>query len=89
MINGFYTLQMSEYILLSQELEEVSKQLIKAKMASVTRDKTHSSTGKEQRNQQLHQKVNMVKDNQEIEFFLCEPRNYHPSHQNNSLPENQ
>lgn len=57
-------------IMFSQELEEVRKQLIKAKMTSVTHDKPHSPTGKEQYIQQLHQNLIMVKDKQEIGFFM-------------------
>ncbi|XP_035520300.1 uncharacterized protein LOC118330032 [Morone saxatilis] len=44
---------------LKKELEEVSNKLIKAKMSSVRHDKTHSPTGREQRIQQLHLKLNM------------------------------
>ncbi|XP_073327458.1 coiled-coil domain-containing protein 73 isoform X2 [Pagrus major] len=44
---------------LKKELEEVSSKLIKVKMSSVTLDKNHSLTGREQRIQQLHQKLNM------------------------------
>ncbi|XP_051238892.1 coiled-coil domain-containing protein 73-like [Dicentrarchus labrax] len=44
---------------LKKELEEVSIKLIKAKMSSVRHDKTHSPTGREQRIQQLHLKLNL------------------------------
>lgn len=63
---------MSECILFSQELEEVSKQLIKAKMTSVIQ--THSPTGKEQQIQQLHQKLIMVKDNRLTGLSMVAPR---------------
>ncbi|XP_026221123.1 myosin-1 [Anabas testudineus] len=52
---------------LKKELEEVSKQLIKAKMTSVTQ--THSPTGKEQQIQLLHQKLIMEA---EMNKKLCE-----------------
>lgn len=47
-------------MVLSQEVEEVSNKLIKAKMSSVRHDQAQSPTGREQRVQQLHQKLNMV-----------------------------
>lgn len=55
---------MFECVVLSQELGEVSTKLIKAKMTTVRHDKTHSPTGREQRIQQLQQKLNMVNDHQ-------------------------
>lgn len=51
---------MFECVALSQELEEVSNKLIKAKMSSVRPDKTQSPPGREQHVQQLYQKLNMV-----------------------------
>lgn len=54
---------MIECMVLFQELEEVSSNLIKVKMSSVRLDKNPSPTGREQRIQQLHQKLNMVNDN--------------------------
>lgn len=53
---------MIECTVLSQELEEVSNKLIKAKMSSVSRDKTHSPAGGEQRVQQLQHKLSVVHD---------------------------
>ncbi|KAM8750814.1 coiled-coil domain-containing protein 73 isoform 3-T3 [Acanthopagrus schlegelii] len=44
---------------LKKELEEVNSNLIKVKMSSVRLDKNPSPTGREQRIQQLHQKLNM------------------------------
>ena len=57
---------MCDGLVLSQELEEVSHKLIKAKMSSVRHDKVQSPPGREQQIQQLHQKLNMVNDNQLI-----------------------
>lgn len=46
-----------------QGLEDVTNQLIKAKMSSLKQEKSHSPPGREQHIQQLHQKVNTVTDN--------------------------
>ncbi|XP_054475549.1 restin homolog isoform X2 [Anoplopoma fimbria] len=51
--------QEATIVSLTKELEEVSHKLIKAKMSSVRHDEAHSSTGREQHCQQLHQKLNM------------------------------
>lgn len=59
---------MIECMVLFQELEEVSSNLIKVKMSSVRLDKNPSPTGREQRIQQLHQKLNMVNDNHLIVY---------------------
>ncbi|KAK2841853.1 hypothetical protein Q5P01_012053 [Channa striata] len=53
------TKQEETIVSLRKELEEVSKKLIKAKVTSVSHDKTNTPTGKEQHIQQLHQKLSM------------------------------
>lgn len=47
---------------LFQGLEDVTNQLIKAKMSSFKQEQSHSPTGREQHVQQLHQKLNAVTD---------------------------
>ncbi|KAE8277284.1 Coiled-coil domain-containing protein 73 [Larimichthys crocea] len=54
--------QEAALVSLKKELEEVSNKLIKAKMSSVSRDKTHSPAGGEQRVQQLQHKLTVVHD---------------------------
>ncbi|XP_033940203.1 coiled-coil domain-containing protein 73 isoform X2 [Pseudochaenichthys georgianus] len=51
--------QEATIVSLKKEVEEVSNKLIKAKMSSVRHDQAHSPTGREQRVQQLQQKLNM------------------------------
>ncbi|XP_027128138.1 coiled-coil domain-containing protein 73 isoform X2 [Larimichthys crocea] len=51
--------QEAALVSLKKELEEVSNKLIKAKMSSVSRDKTHSPAGGEQRVQQLQHKLSV------------------------------
>ncbi|XP_041854198.1 paramyosin-like isoform X2 [Melanotaenia boesemani] len=51
--------QEATIVLLTKELGEVSKKLIKVKMTSVRHDKIHSPSGREHHVQELHQKLNM------------------------------
>ncbi|KAK2918221.1 hypothetical protein Q8A73_004967 [Channa argus] len=53
------TKQEETIVSLMEELEDVSKKLIKAKVTTVRHDKTHTPTGKEENIQQLHQKLDM------------------------------
>lgn len=50
--------------MLSQELDEFRSKLIKVKMTSVSHDKSHGPTIREQHVQELRQKLHMVNDYQ-------------------------
>ncbi|XP_034031436.1 myosin-9-like [Thalassophryne amazonica] len=58
-LTSAYEKQETTITYLKKELEEVNKQLIKAKMLSVRCDETHVPLGQEQQAQQLHHKLVM------------------------------